>query len=181
MTVTDVGNIITSNEGLKLEVYLDSRGIKTKGWGHRCDPDEVTGTKITRAEAEDLFDADLKAALNAAVGALSRSGAKKYAADLQDAWTRNNIDSRQAALLDIAFNLGEAGMLSFQGMLGAIYALHWVDAALDLLLSEPENVDRLTVLIDPESVMTPYAKQVGWRAKYNAYRLAHNSEPPKHL
>ena len=168
MTVTDAANIIKGNEWLRLQVYRDSRGIKTRGWGHRCDPDEVVGTKITQAQADETFAGDLNDALQAALGALSRSGAPGYAGQLQDCWNRGRLDPRHVALLDLAFNLGEDGLLKFPAMLRAICAGDWKRAAEELLLTDPENADRLTLLINPES-------------KCNACRLAHNSEPPKHL
>ena len=181
MTVTDVGNIVKGNEALRLEVYLDSRGNPTKGWGHLCEPGTPVGTKITRAQAEDLFASDMLDALNAAVGALSRSGSPAYAGVLQDAWNRDDLQPRQTAMIDLAFNLGEEGMLKFPGMLRAVNTGDWKRAAEELMLTDPVRTNRLDLLLYPENVMTPYAKQVGWRAKYNAFRLALNAEPPDHM
>ena len=169
--------ITKHHEGCRLEVYLDSRGIPTKGYGHRCEPGAVVGTKITPEEADALFDADYKAAFSAAVGALSRSDARDEAARLQDAWNAGGINSRQAALIDLAFNLGEDGLLGFPKMLRAVRDVDWRLAAEELLLRDPENTARLDLVIDPDRFMTPYAKQVGRRARDNAYRIWKNAEP----
>ena len=110
-----------------------------------------------------------------------QSGAAEHAGILQYQWSRNLLDSRAAAVLDLAFNLGEEGLLKFPGMLRAVKQGLFGRAALELLLSKPDFAEDLILLIDPQSVMTPYALQVGWRAKYNAWRLAKNEEPPEHL
>lgn len=55
-------NFIKKYEGLRLRVYLDSRGLKTVGYGHRCPSLEV-GDTITETQAEDFLRADLQVAV----------------------------------------------------------------------------------------------------------------------
>jgi lysozyme len=57
-------------EGLRLTAYQDEAGVWTIGWGH-TGPDARPGARITRARAEELFDADNDAA-EAAVHRLER-------------------------------------------------------------------------------------------------------------
>lgn len=45
-------------EGLSLDVYLDVAGLKTVGYGHRCD-DRAVGEAISKETAESLLMEDL--------------------------------------------------------------------------------------------------------------------------
>lgn len=54
-------NVIAEREGLKLETYLDSRGILTIGIGHTSaagPPPVVEGLRITEAQAHAIFRQD---------------------------------------------------------------------------------------------------------------------------
>jgi len=52
-------SLIKNFEGLRLNAYLDSGGIKTIGWGHALKDDEHHFNKITYEDAEELFKKDI--------------------------------------------------------------------------------------------------------------------------
>jgi len=63
-------NLIKKHEGLRLTAYFDPVGVPTIGWGHTATvtrEDVLAGKTITLAEAERLFEDDIKAASYAAI------------------------------------------------------------------------------------------------------------------
>lgn len=88
--------------------------------------------------------------------------ARNVAADLDWhlPWWRNLSDTRQEALADMAFNLGIQRLKGFKKMLPALRRGRWKEAAVECLDS-------------------PYASQVGNRAKRNAFVFEHGRWPNK--
>lgn len=89
------------HEGLRLKLYADQGGRVTIGVGRN-----LTDCGISREEALALLDHDIHAAeadLN----------------ELIDDWARLT-EARRFALIDMRFNLGEAGFREFKGMLAAL-------------------------------------------------------------
>lgn len=86
--------------------------------------------------------------------------ARNAAADLDWhlPWWRWLSDTRQEALCDMAFNLGIKRLSGFQKMLTALQRGQWQEAALQCLDSR-------------------YARQVGNRAKRNAFVFEHGRWP----
>jgi len=86
--------------------------------------------------------------------------ARNVAADLDWhlSWWRNLSDTRQEALADMAFNLGIQRLQGFQKMLEALRRGRWQEAAVQCLDSR-------------------YARQVGNRAKRNAFVFEHGRWP----
>lgn len=86
--------------------------------------------------------------------------ARNVAADLDWhlPWWRNLSDTRQEALADMAFNLGMKRLQGFQKMLEALQRGQWQEAAAQCLDSR-------------------YARQVGNRAKRNAFVFEHGRWP----
>ena len=115
----DVADLIRLHEGQKLQAYDDAtdhfltpgyqlKGHPTIGIGRALDTHGISA-----AEAENLFQADLQLAQAEAAGSLGF-----------DNW--NALDEvRQAALTDMAFDLGEGGLDGFKNMLAAIRASDW--------------------------------------------------------
>ena len=61
MNISEKGlAFIKSFEGCKLQVYKDSAGRNTVGWGHLVLPGENFGEGITQEQADDLFLRDVK-------------------------------------------------------------------------------------------------------------------------
>ena len=86
--------------------------------------------------------------------------ARNAAADLDwhFRWWRSMSDTRQEALCDMCFNLGIKRLQGFQKMLNALRRGQWQEAALQCLDSR-------------------YARQVGNRAKRNAFVFEYGEWP----
>ena len=114
-------DLVRYHEGCRLEAYADTEGILTCGWGH-TGADVTAGAVWTQDEADTHLAADL---------VLARARA---AAALGQAWA--SLDEvRRAVLVDIAFQIGGAGLREFKLMLQAIIGLRYEDAAHELLSS----------------------------------------------
>lgn len=123
---------IKQNEGCRLKVYDDSRGIPSIGWGR-----DLRDEGISQAEAQLLFDNDLANAIRGAIAALGSGD-----------WTMLD-DARKNSLIDMCFELGQAGLSEFRNMLNAVRKQDWQTAHDQLLASR-------------------YAEQVPNRANRNA-------------
>ena len=85
---------ITESEGLRLEVYKDSAGFPTIGYGHLLLPGEKF-TKITKEKANELLQNDL----SIADGAITQ-------------YVKVPVNNNQrAALLSLIFNIGRGNFV----------------------------------------------------------------------
>lgn len=118
------------DEGVRRSAYKCSEGYWTIGVGRLIDASKGGG--LSDDEIDYLLANDIE----------------KCKAQLDKAlpWWRMLDDVRQRALINLAFNLGIAGLLTFKNTLAAIQAKKW-DAASQGLLS------------------SKYASQVGARAQ----------------
>lgn len=94
-----IHEFIKRHEGIRLKPYTDSLGHITIGWGRNLDT-----AGITREEADYLFVNDVTRATNAAM--------RVYGDRFGDL-----APARQAALIAMAYQLGEAGLAGFKNML----------------------------------------------------------------
>lgn len=135
MTRPKVKNIesqLREDEGEKLHAYKDSEGYLTIGIGVLID--ERKGGGITREESSYLFHnrlnkkrAEIKAALP---------------------WFDTLDEVRQGVLLNMAFQMGTAGLLGFKQTLAHVKAGRWTAASVGMLDSKwarqtPERAERL--------------------------------------
>lgn len=133
-------NMTKRFEGLVLNEYRDSRGIRTIGYGHNLEahPYYPDGTPIvppiTKEQAEILFEADY-------------ARAKRQAEGIPGYHDMN--EGGKAALIDMVFNMGKGNVNKFVKMRQAISANNYDEAAKQVLKSR-------------------YAQQVGRRAQINA-------------
>lgn len=124
MKITTVVDLIKSAEGGPfLDVYDDAtgkpvlpghvvRGTLTIGYGHTA-PDLFPGMTISADQAEEYFRIDIGIASRDAQDTLGH-----------DAWAL--LDPvRQAALIDMAFEMGEYGLCNFDHMLSAVRGKDW--------------------------------------------------------
>lgn len=118
------------DEGFIPDAYQDHLGYWTIGIGRLIDGRKGGG--ITREEAEYLLENDIGRTL------LQLRSKIKFFNDLSDA--------RQRALVNMAFNLGVAGLLKFRRMLAALEAGHYKRAS-------------------EEALNSRWARQVGARAQ----------------
>lgn len=129
------GQTWTSNfEGLRFSAYDDKTGepvpvggvclgTLTIGIGH-TGPDVVPGLIWTQAQCQEAFDTDYATAVS---GAMDDAG--------NDAWLFLN-EERQAALVDVCFEIGEKGLRGFHKMISAILLQDWATASAQLIASK---------------------------------------------
>ena len=123
---------LKTDEGLRLTPYLDTVGVLTIGYGRNL---EHVG--ITEGEATAMLRADANVAQEAAQALL---GPTWYALDA----------SRQAVMINMAFNLGQTRLSNFKNMMSAIHAGDYTTAADEMLDSRwaTQVGDRATRLAD---------------------------------
>ena len=112
---------IKSDEGLMLKPYRCTEGHLTVGYGHKVVIGDASGIKserdppISKEKAEQLFETEFAYAKNSVV--------KKYPGYHPRA---------QAILINMTFQLGEAGVAKFQNMHAAIQRRDYVTAAKEM-------------------------------------------------
>ena len=108
--------MLRRHEGLRLTVYECSAGKKTIGYGRNL---EDRG--ITESEAEWMLDNDIEYT------------EERLASSFE--FYQQLDDVRKAVLIDLAFNLGMAGLKGFKKMLKALEHGDYSEAAIQLLNS----------------------------------------------
>ena len=93
--------LIKGHEGLRLRAYQDSLGVWTIGWGRN-----LIARGVSEAEAAMLLGNDL--------AEVRRDLRRRLP------WIDRLDEVRLAVLVDMAFNLGVAGVLRFAQMLGHV-------------------------------------------------------------
>lgn len=112
MTYDEIENMIKFHEGFRGQLYLDSIGNLTGGWGHYF----YEGSPLPEPAAEVLFNLDY---------AQARLDYEKL---------HLNLDSvRRAVIVDMLFNMGIAKVLKFKNMLACIRARDYVGASEEML------------------------------------------------
>lgn len=113
-TPTDIISQLKRDEGLRLHVYNDTQGIPTIGYGRN-----LRDNGISEAEATNMLNSDVAEVLNQFEDHLP--------------WADRIDDCRHGVLINMAFNMGIAGLLQFKQMLAHVQAGEW-DAAADAML-----------------------------------------------
>ncbi|ANA49469.1 baseplate hub subunit and tail lysozyme [Salmonella phage vB_SnwM_CGG4-1] len=152
----NIFDMLRIDEGLKLEIYKDTEGFWTVGIGHLLtknpnksvaisELDRLVGRntsgKITKAEAEKIFNADVEKAIS---GILSNSV-------LRPVYTSFGGDSaRMAALINMVFQMGVAGVAGFKNSMALLKAKDWDRAAVNLAQSKwyRQTTNRATRVIN---------------------------------
>jgi lysozyme len=132
------------DEGWRSREYKDTKGIATIGYGFNVEAHRETIARLIKRPYDGVLT-DLEGAF------LLDYFAREHWEDLTESlpWVEDSPEPVQRVLLNLAYNLGVAGLLKFRETLGLIRTEQYDDAATRLLT-------------------LPYAKQVGQRA----YRLA---------
>jgi lysozyme len=123
--ITNIKDQLIRDEGVRLQKYPDSRGFDTIGVGHNLDANPLPfdiSEGVTFAQASQILDDDL-----------ARVTSKLFA-DLP--WLKNLDTVRQGVFLNMAFNMGEGGILEFHHDLADTQAGNYVKAAADMKASE---------------------------------------------
>lgn len=105
------------HEGVELMPYTDTRGFRTVGCGHRITPED--GDRFDGGISYDAAMALLQDDITKARMAVARALP----------WTYDLDDVREDVLVEMAFQLGIAGLLEFKLMLADIRAGDWAKAA----------------------------------------------------
>lgn len=105
------------DEGLRLQPYRDSVGKLTIGYGRNLDDVGISGE-----EAEILLEHDAERAWKALYSRLP--------------WVINLDEVRRAVLVNMAFNLGIAGLLQFKNTLALAESGKYREAAAEMLKSK---------------------------------------------
>jgi lysozyme len=133
MDKTKLAEQLKKHEGLRLKPYTDTVGKLTLGVGRNLEDKGIT-------EQEALF------MLNNDVDYFYGQLNKKLT------WFKSLDDARQNVLVNMAFNLGVAGLLSFKNMLEECKNEQYNFASIEMLDSK-------------------WAKQVGYRSKELAQQM----------
>jgi len=112
-------SLLSLHEGRVAHAYQDSLGYWTIGVGHLID--KRRGGRLPEEIIDALLDYD----------------AEKHWLELLAAlpWIERLDDVRQAVLLDMAFNLGVAGLLKFKNTLRFVEQGNYEQAAKNMMLS----------------------------------------------
>ena len=124
--------LIDLDEGVRTKRYVDSVGKRTIGIGHNLDASPA---------CEEVISLQTQANLPVDDDWLPESIEAQYVEDLADncawlwskPWWNACSEPRQAALNDMAFNLGPKTMQTFTTFLGLIAVQDWEAAANDLM------------------------------------------------
>lgn len=104
------------HEGLRLKPYLDTVGKMTIGYGRNLD-----ANGITRDEASYMLNSDIDRTVKALLAHLP--------------WVLELDTVRQSVLVNMAFNMGVDGLLTFRNTLKAVQQDRYDDAAAGMLES----------------------------------------------
>jgi len=129
---------LRDDEGERLIAYKDHLGYWTIGVGHLIDPmrganpspfgiDLRHGTPITRSQSSQLLDQDIKA--------------KAAGLDAVAPWWRRLSENRQRVLMNMAFQLGVAGVMNFKKAIAAMQVGDYEKAAREMGDSKWAKVD----------------------------------------
>jgi lysozyme len=106
------------NEGLRLEVYICPKGFPTIGYGHKLKKDESFIDGITEDQANSMILADLE---------IADSDVHKLIENIDTL-----CESRQACLIDMAFNMGYSKLSAFHDMIGFLKDEKFTAAAYEI-------------------------------------------------
>ena len=123
MNIDKLREEITSDEGCRLEVYLDHMGYATIAVGHLItehDPEfgSPVSTPISQGRCDELFDQDIAIVI-------------KEVKTLVDDFDSIPEDI-QHVLCNLLFNMGKTRLSKFRNFLAAINRSDWVDAGEEL-------------------------------------------------
>lgn len=133
---------IKTAEMCVLTAYHDSLGWPTQGWGHLlpgdkwCDLDQFA--PIDQATADKWLEEDIEAATIGVAEHLP--------------WTANLSDVRRGVLVEMAFQMGVAGLLEFTNTLAACERGNYAQAAAGMRASKwytqtPKRCEKLAMIM----------------------------------
>jgi lysozyme len=143
--ITELDQKIMKSEGYRDQVYKDTEGYDTIGYGHKLTKDEIASGKyadgITQEEAMKLYKEDR---VRTSEGFYSKAP-----------WAKQQPEPVKEVLEDMAFNMGPDGLLGFKDTLKYIKAGDYRQAAENIKKSKyytqvpnraQANIDKLLAL-----------------------------------
>lgn len=116
----DARSLIRLHEGCRLDPYWDSLGYPTQGWGRQMSLRQHVPLSlfpaISQQQADVWFDQDFQVAIRACQ-------------HIFGVYFPSMGSARNAALVDMAFELGEQGLNGFHDLIQATFAGRWQQAA----------------------------------------------------
>ena len=100
--------LLRDREGYRNEVYLDTEGNPTVGWGHKVPGMEVGTVPFTQEQNDANLRENIQIATQAAIANVG-----------EDTWARLN-DAQKDALISQAYQLGATGQAGFKKMIEAV-------------------------------------------------------------
>ena len=119
MTLEDTADMVKRHEGLRNNIYLDTVGVPTGGWGHAFH----VGSELPLDVCLRLFNHDFGNAI-------------KNAEFIQKKFRLEINGVREGVLIDMAFQLGLGKLLEFKKMLAALCIDDFDEAAAQILDSK---------------------------------------------
>ena len=119
MTPKEVADMIKRHEGGPSDVYIDSVGVPTLGWGHALH----VGSPVPLEASKSFFESDFESASRDVELLLG-----KYDIEIDPV--------RKAVLIDMAFHLGRLKLIGFKKMWAALIAKDYNEAANQMLDSK---------------------------------------------
>lgn len=119
MNDEDIKKQIKRHEGYREQVYYDSVGVPTGGYGHAF----LNGSRLPQGVCDALFEQDYQTSVRA-----FKMFASQYGLDLNDV--------RRGVLINMLFNLGFYGLTRFKKMILALQRKDWDLAADEMMDSK---------------------------------------------
>jgi lysozyme len=119
MNDKEIMDLIKEHEGYREEVYFDSVGVPTAGYGHAF----LEGSRIPAVVADILFEEDFKTAK----------------IDYEMLANRHELEldnDRRGVIINMLFNMGIVRVQKFKKMLAALSVKDWDRAADEMLDSK---------------------------------------------
>ena len=112
--ITALKSMIKQHEGNRLQVYKDTLGLDTIGYGHLVKPGEDYSAGITQQQADELFDKDFDHHYQAATKT--------------PGWSLASPKQRRA-MVDLTYNMGPSWHKKFPKFSAAAAKGDWREAA----------------------------------------------------
>lgn len=136
MTQQNVKDMILRNEGMALHRYLDPPGNEecrfAIGPGWTLNPHDHRST-ITREVGLEMLDHAVRRAVEDVRMCYRHAVGDTSANTFQYKWDYSDVEPRDAALIDAAYNLGRRGLLLFKRMWIAIERCDFDGAAREMV------------------------------------------------
>lgn len=129
MDITQLEKQLTEDEGKRLKVYLDTKGLPTVGIGHLVtkDDDLSIGDTITEEKCLTLFKQDVDTAIKSCYKLF-----KDFASQPEEV---------KQIVVNMCFNLGVTRLAGFKKFIKAIDIKDYQKAALEMMDSKWYKVD----------------------------------------